>query len=52
VLSIAGTGTTVGVDLMLDALIVRTFVLPAVIGPFGRWSWWPGMPSRTVLQSG
>lgn len=41
VLSIAQIGTTVGVGLLLDTLIVRTFVLPSLIALLGRWFWWP-----------
>jgi putative drug exporter of the RND superfamily len=41
VLSIAQIGTTIGVGLLLDTLIVRTFVLPSVIALLGRWFWWP-----------
>jgi putative drug exporter of the RND superfamily len=41
VLSIAQIGTTIGVGLLLDTLIVRTFVLPSLIALLGRWCWWP-----------
>jgi putative drug exporter of the RND superfamily len=41
VLSIAQIGVTVGVGLMLDTLIVRTFVLPSLVALLGRWFWWP-----------
>jgi putative drug exporter of the RND superfamily len=41
VLSIAQIGTTIGVGLLLDTLVVRTFVLPSVIALLGRWFWWP-----------
>lgn len=41
VLSIAQIGTTIGVGLLLDTLIVRTFVLPSLIALLGRWFWWP-----------
>jgi putative drug exporter of the RND superfamily len=41
ILSIAQIGTTVGVGLLLDTLIVRTFVLPSLIALLGRWFWWP-----------
>jgi RND superfamily putative drug exporter len=49
VLPIAQVGTTIGVGLLLDTLIVRTFVLPSLIALLGRWFWWPTlipMPSR------
>lgn len=41
VLSIAQIGTTIGVGLLLDTLVVRTFVLPSLIALLGRWFWWP-----------
>jgi RND superfamily putative drug exporter len=41
VLSIAQIGTTIGVGLLLDTLVVRTFVLPSLIAMLGRWFWWP-----------
>jgi len=33
--------TTIGVGLLLDTLVVRTFVLPSLIALLGRWFWWP-----------
>jgi len=41
VLSIAQIGTTIGVGLLLDTLVVRSFVLPSLIALLGRWFWWP-----------
>ncbi|BBY43715.1 MMPL/RND family transporter [Mycolicibacterium celeriflavum] len=41
VLSIAQIGVTIGVGLLLDTLIVRTFVLPSLVALLGRWFWWP-----------
>jgi putative drug exporter of the RND superfamily len=38
-------GVTIGVGLMLDTLIVRTFVLPSLVALLGRWFWWP-TPTR------
>jgi putative drug exporter of the RND superfamily len=40
----------VGVDdrrgLLLDTLIVRTFLMPSLVALLGRWFWWPRLPSR------
>ncbi|NMK82932.1 MMPL family transporter, partial [Staphylococcus capitis] len=44
VLSIEQTGTTIGVGLMIDTLIVRTFVVPAIAGALGKWFWWSPVP--------
>jgi putative drug exporter of the RND superfamily len=41
VLSVAQIGVTVGVGLLLDTLVVRTFVLPSIVALLGRWFWWP-----------
>ncbi len=38
---VAQTGLTVGVGLLLDTLIVRTFLLPALVALLNRWFWWP-----------
>ncbi|GAA1630378.1 RND family transporter [Nocardia ninae] len=39
--NIAQIGTTVGIGLFLDTLIVRSFVVPAIAALTGRWFWWP-----------
>ena len=41
VLSIAQIGVTVCTGLLLDTLIVRTFVMPSLVRLLGRWFWWP-----------
>lgn len=44
VLSIAQIGLTVGVGLLIDTMIVRTFVLPTLMVLLDRWFWWPRRP--------
>ena len=44
VLSIAQIGTTIAVGLLLDTLIVRAFIVPAIVALLGRWFWWPRLP--------
>ena len=44
VLSVAQIGLTIGVGLLIDTMIVRTFVLPTVMVLLGRWFWWPRRP--------
>ena len=34
-------GTTIALGLLLDTLIVRSFMTPAVAALMGRWFWWP-----------
>jgi putative drug exporter of the RND superfamily len=46
VLSIEQVGMTVGIGLLLDTLIVRTFLMPSLVALLGRWFWWPRLPSR------
>lgn len=41
VLSVAQIGVTVGLGLVLNALVVRAFVLPAMMVVLDRWLWWP-----------
>jgi RND superfamily putative drug exporter len=41
ILTIAQIGTTVGIGLLIDTFIVRSFVVPALAGLLGRWFWWP-----------
>lgn len=44
VLSIAQIGLTIGVGLLIDTMLVRTFLLPAAMVLLGRWFWWPRPP--------
>jgi RND superfamily putative drug exporter len=46
VISIEQVGMTVGIGLLLDTLIVRTFPMPSLVALLGRWFWWPRLPSR------
>jgi len=39
-------GTTIGLGLLFDTLIVRSFMMPSVAALMGRWFWWP-QPVRT-----
>jgi RND superfamily putative drug exporter len=34
-------GTTIGLGLLFDTLIVRAFMTPAIAVLLGRWFWWP-----------
>ena len=45
VLTIAQVGSTIGIGLVIDTLIVRTFVVPSIAALLGRWFWWPLMTS-------
>ncbi|MEC4763878.1 RND family transporter [Mycobacterium sherrisii] len=39
--SIAQLGTTIGMGLLFDTLVVRAFMTPSVAALLGRWFWWP-----------
>jgi RND superfamily putative drug exporter len=34
-------GTTIGLGLLFDTLIVRSFLMPSITVLLGRWFWWP-----------
>ncbi|WP_197283650.1 MMPL/RND family transporter [Mycobacterium sp. Marseille-P9652] len=39
--SIGQAGTTIGLGLLFDTLIVRSFMTPSIAALLGRWFWWP-----------
>ena len=39
-------GTTIGLGLLFDTLIVRSFMTPAIATLLGRWFWWPQIVRR------
>ncbi|OSC42651.1 RND family transporter [Mycobacterium decipiens] len=43
---IGQVGTTIGLGLLFDTLIVRSFMTPSIAALLGRWFWWP-MKVRT-----
>ncbi|MGH3596418.1 MAG: RND family transporter, partial [Mycobacterium sp.] len=38
---IAQVGTTIGLGLLFDTLVVRSFMTPSIAALLGRWFWWP-----------
>jgi RND superfamily putative drug exporter len=40
-LSISQVGTTIGIGLLFDTLVVRAFMTPSIAALLGRWFWWP-----------
>ncbi|MEU5845279.1 MMPL family transporter [Saccharopolyspora shandongensis] len=40
-------GLIVGVGVLVDTLVVRTIIVPAIFGLLGDWVWWPGKLQRT-----
>jgi putative drug exporter of the RND superfamily len=47
-------GTTIGLGLMFDTLIVRSFMTPSIAALLGRWFWWPQLvrprPASALLR--
>jgi putative drug exporter of the RND superfamily len=48
--SIGQVGTTVCIGLLLDTLIVRSFVVPCVLRILGPWFWWPTLVRSRPLR--
>jgi RND superfamily putative drug exporter len=39
--TIGQVGTTIGMGLLFDTLVVRAFMTPSIAALLGRWFWWP-----------
>lgn len=48
--TIAQVGTTVCIGLLLDTLIVRSFIVPSLIRLLGPWFWWPTLVRHRPLR--
>jgi len=48
-------GTTIGLGLLFDTLVVRSFMTPSIAALLGRWFWWPikvrPRPASTMLRT-
>jgi putative drug exporter of the RND superfamily len=48
-------GTTIGLGLLFDTLVVRAFMTPSIAALLGRWFWWPQQvrprPASALLRS-
>jgi RND superfamily putative drug exporter len=40
-------GTTIGLGLLFDTLVIRSFMTPAIAVLLGRWFWWPQQVRRS-----
>jgi putative drug exporter of the RND superfamily len=47
--TIGQVGSTVCIGLLLDTLIVRSFVVPSILSLLGPWFWWPTQVRRRPL---
>ena len=52
---IGQVGTTIGLGLLFDTLVVRAFLTPSIAALLGRWFWWPLIvrprPASHMLRS-
>jgi RND superfamily putative drug exporter len=52
---IGQVGTTIGLGLLFDTLVVRAFMTPSIATLLGRWFWWPQRvrprPASTMLRA-
>jgi RND superfamily putative drug exporter len=52
--TIGQIGTTIGLGLLFDTLVVRAFMTPSIAALLGRWFWWPlqvrPRPASTLLR--
>ncbi len=47
--TIGQMGTMIGIGLLFDTLIVRSFMVPSIAALLGRWFWWPLNPRTRPL---
>ncbi len=49
---VAQVGSTIGLGLLFDTLVIRSFMTPSIAALMGRWFWWPQVvrqrPARGV----
>ena len=48
--TIGQVGSTVCIGLLLDTLIVRSFIVPCLLRLFGPWFWWPTLVRTRPLR--
>ena len=53
-LTLGQLGTTIGLGLLFDTLVVRAFMTPSIAALLGRWFWWPQQvrprPASSMLR--
>jgi RND superfamily putative drug exporter len=42
--------TALGAGILLDAVVIRSLLLPSLIGILGRWNWWLPAPAARILR--
>ncbi|MBI3214828.1 MAG: MMPL family transporter [Mycobacterium sp.] len=46
---IGQVGTTIGLGLLFDTLVIRSFMTPSIAALMGKWFWWPQMVRQRPL---
>ncbi|MBS9533603.1 RND family transporter [Mycobacterium sp. M1] len=49
--TIGQVGSTVCIGLLLDTLVVRSFIVPSLVRLYGPWFWWPTIVRQRPLRS-
>jgi len=53
-ISFGQLGSTIGLGLLFDTLVVRAFMTPSIAALLGRWFWWPQQvrprPASSMLR--
>jgi RND superfamily putative drug exporter len=53
--TIGQVGSTIGIGLLFDTLVVRAFMTPSIAALLGRWFWWPQRvrprPASSLLRA-
>jgi RND superfamily putative drug exporter len=47
---VAQVGTTIGMGLLFDTLVIRSFMTPSIAALMGPWFWWPQRVRRRPAQ--
>ncbi|BBY30037.1 RND family transporter [Mycolicibacterium sediminis] len=48
---VAQVGTTIGLGLLFDTLVIRAFMTPSIAALMGRWFWWPQVVRERPLSA-
>ena len=48
---VAQMGTTIGMGLLFDTLVIRAFMTPSIAALMGRWFWWPQLVRQRPVKS-
>jgi RND superfamily putative drug exporter len=49
---VAQVGSTIGLGLLFDTLIIRAFMTPAIAALMGKWFWWPQVVQQRPVSTG